>query len=126
MRTNKNDLPVKLGVPGVTVRMQPGFGGNGAALAAEWLSLAAGADTAPLLADRNEGVCEVEHWGYLESGALVVTYADGSEEHCGAGDLFHWPSGHNVRIAEAAEIFIFSPHAAEDAVLDYVLTKVSA
>lgn len=124
MRKNKNDLTVKVAIPGVTLRTQPGFGGNGAELGGEWFSLATGVNTAPLLDGRLDDTCEAEHWGYVESGAVIATYRDGTEEHCKAGDFFHWAAGHNVRVEQDAELLMFSPYAAHDAVLEHIRTKV--
>ena len=51
MHVTKNEIPVKIDVPGATARQAEGFGdpsGFGA-LAGEYLSLGAGTDIAPLL-----------------------------------------------------------------------------
>ena len=102
-------IPSKLDVPGVTVRHLPDFGIVNARLAAEHLTLAAGTDIAPLLKGLPEDACQSVHWGYVQSGTALVTYTDGASERCTAGDFFHWPAGHSVRIEEDATIVMFSP-----------------
>ena len=42
---------------------------------------------------------------------------------CTTGDLFHWPSGHSVRIEGDAELILFSPQVEHTAVMDHILDK---
>ncbi|HKY16594.1 MAG TPA: hypothetical protein VJM33_16840 [Microthrixaceae bacterium] len=121
MRINKNDIPVVMEVPGATARMLP-FGGD---LAAEYFSLGAGTDIAPLLQGLPGDVCDAPHWGYVLAGDLVVTYADGGIDRCTTGDCFHWPSGHSLRVEQDAEVIIFSPHAAHAAVVDHMKARLA-
>lgn len=45
--------------------------------AAEYFSMAAGVDMAPLLEGLNDDSCHAPHWGYVLSGQVIVTYGDG-------------------------------------------------
>lgn len=124
MRINKNDIPVVMAVPGATAR-QVAAGGE---LAAEYFSLAAGTDIAPLLQGLEGDACQAAHWGYVISGALVVTYSDGygPGERCVGGDCFYWPAGHSVRVDEDAEVVLFSPHHAHLSVIEHMKSKLAS
>lgn len=124
MHINKNDIPVVMAVPGATAR-QVAAGGE---LAAEYFSLGAGTDIAPLLQGLEGDACQAPHWGYMIGGALVITYADGrgSSERCVEGDCFYWPAGHSVRVEEDAEVVLFSPYHAHAAVIDHMKAKLAA
>jgi hypothetical protein len=126
MRIPKEDIPVVLAVPGATARQLAGFGeaGDLGPFAAEWFSLSAGVDIAPLLEGLERDTCGAPHWGHLVSGDLVVTYADGTAEEVHAGDLFHWPPFHSVRVVSDAEVILFSPDAAHRAVVDHMAGKL--
>lgn len=121
MRIDKTEIPVVLAVPGATARQVP-FGGD---LAAEYFSLGAGTDIEPLLEGLEGDRCQAPHWGYMLSGALVVTYADGTTDRCSTGDCFFWPAGHSVRVEEDAEVILFSPHAAHAAVIEHMKAKLA-
>lgn len=114
-------------VPGATARQISGFGdvsGYGS-LAAEWFSLGAGTDIAPLLQGLPSNSCHAPHWGYLMSGEVVVTYADGATETIHGGDLFYWPPGHSVRVERDAEIILFSPAQEHNTVIDHMKTVLA-
>jgi hypothetical protein len=116
MRIDKNDIPVVMQVPGAAAR-QVATGGD---LAAEYFSLAAGTDIAPLLQGLEDDACQAPHWGYVIEGSLVITYTDGTSETCATGDVFHWPAGHSVRVVEGAEVILFSPQVEHLAVMDHM------
>jgi hypothetical protein len=122
MHINKDDIPVVMSVPGAIAR-QTEVGGE---LAAEYFSLAEGTDIAPLLEGLEGDACQTVHWGYVISGALVVTYAggDGSVERCETGDCFYWAAGHSVRVERDAEVILFSPHHAHAAVIEHMKAKL--
>jgi hypothetical protein len=126
MRVAREDLPIVLAVPGATARQLGGFGElpGGGDVAGEWFSLGAGTDIAPLLQGLERDTCAAPHWGFVISGALVVTYADAPDEHLSGGDLFYWPPYHSVRVAEDAEVILFSPHAAHRAVIDHMAEQL--
>jgi len=126
MRIAKNDIPVKIDVPGATARQEKNFGdatGYGK-IAGEYFSLAAGTDFAPLLQGLEGDLCQSPHWGYLVEGKLTVDFADGHQETVAASDLFYWPPGHTVRADENAEIILFSPDHEHTQVMDHILKKV--
>ena len=116
MRIDKTEIPVVMAVPGATARAVP-FGGD---LAAEYFSLGAGTDIAPLLQGLEDDACQATHWGYMISGELVVSYTDGNTDRCKTGDCFYWPAGHSVRVEQDAEIILFSPHREHAAVVDHM------
>lgn len=124
MHTPKQDIPVKIDAPGATARQLRDFGTASGAIGAEYFSMAAGTDLAPLLEGLDGDMCHGPHWGYMLTGDVVVTYRDGATERCTTGDLFYWPPGHSVRVEEDAELVMFSPQAEHTAVMDHILTKL--
>lgn len=124
MRIPKEAIPVKIAVPGATARQIPDFGVASGTIGAEWFSMGAGTDLAPLLEGLDGDMCHGPHWGYLLAGDVVVSYRDGSTEQCRGGDLFYWPPGHSVRVEEDAELIMFSPQAEHQAVMDHILAKL--
>ena len=58
-------------------------------------------------------------------GELTVTYADGAREDVHGGDLFFWPPGHTVKVAQDAEVILFSPQDEHTHVLDHMLKKMA-
>ena len=127
MRVAKHDIPVKFDVPGAVARQATGFGDPSAfgALGGEYFSLASGTDIAPLLQGLEDDACQAPHWGYMVSGAVVVTYTDGTTEQCSAQDLFHWPPGHSVRVVDDAEVILFSPQDSHGQVMDHMLARMA-
>lgn len=126
MHVNKLDIPVQMNVPGATARQLGNFGTARHTLGAEYFTLAAGVDIAPLLTGLDDGLCHAPHWGYLINGRLVVTYGDRSTETCSAGELFYWPPGHTVRVEQDAELVMFSAAAEHLAVINHMLETLSA
>ena len=126
MRIQKNDVPVRINIPGAIARQKTGFGdasGYGM-LSGEYFSLGAGTDIAPLLQGLEGDLCQAPHWGYLMQGELAVTYADGEQESVNAGDLFYWRPGHTVKVHEDAEVILFSPQHEHSHVIDHMLAKM--
>ena len=122
MRIAKKDVPERLNVPGAIARQALEFGdatGYGK-MAGEYFSLGAGTDIAPLLKGLEGDLCQSPHWGYLIDGEVTVTYNAGLEETINAGDLFYWPPGHSVRVAQDAEVILFSPQAEHCEVVDHL------
>jgi hypothetical protein len=127
MHVSKNDVPVKMAVPGATARQVVDFGDatDFGPIAGEYFSLAAGTDIAPLLQGLEADACQAPHWGYVIAGRVVVTYTNGTEEGCEGNDLFYWPPGHSVRVERDAEVILFSPQKEHCEVLDHMLAKIS-
>lgn len=122
MRIAKTDVPERLNVPGAIARQVLDFGdatGYGK-MAGEYFSLGAGTDIAPLLKGLEGDLCQSPHWGFLPEGEVTVTYSDGKEETIKGGDLFYWPPGHTVKVAQDAELILFSPQAEHCAVVDHL------
>ena len=127
MRIQKNDVPVRIDVPGAIARQQTGFGdatGYGT-ISGEYFSLGAGTDIAPLLQGLHGDLCQSPHWGYLLQGQLGVTYADGEQETVRTGDLFYWRPGHTVKAGEDSEVVLFSPQHEHSQVIDHMLAKMA-
>lgn len=125
MRIPATELPVKIDAPGAHARHLPDFGTAAGSLAAEYFTLGAGADLAPLLAGLEHDSCASAHWGFMVAGSVVVNYDDGSEDRCGTGDVFYWPPGHSVRVEDDAQLVMFSPQAEHGRVLDHILAKMA-
>ena len=127
MRVAKEEIPVKIDVPGAIARQAVDFGdasGYGT-IGGEYFSLGAGTDIAPLLQGLEDDACQAPHWGYMVSGAVVITYTDGTTEQCSAQDLFHWPPGHSVRVVDDAEVILFSPQDSHGQVMDHMLARMA-
>lgn len=125
MHITKNEIPTKIDVPGAVARHLPDFGVASGPLAAEYFTMGTGVDLAPLLQGLDHDNCQSAHWGYMISGTLVVTYADGSEETCVGGDVIYWPPGHSVRSTEDADVILFSPQAEHAAVIDHIADRLA-
>ena len=125
MHITKSEIPVRVEAPGAVARHMQGFGTAEGRIGAEYFTLGAGTDLAPLLEGLDGDCCHSPHWGYLIEGDLMVTYDDGDSERCTGGDVFYWPPGHSVRVQEDAEIVIFSPQEAHGRVLDHINAKLA-
>jgi hypothetical protein len=126
MKILKEDIEVKLEIPGAVLRQKTDFGdatGLGK-ISGEYFSLSAGVDTTPLFMGLEGNLCQCPHWGYLLSGQLTTTDAGGVEEIVNATELFYWPSGHNVKVNEDAEIIMFSPQQEHTHVINHMIEKV--
>lgn len=125
MHVPKHDIPVRIDVPGAVARQLPDFGDAFGTIGAEYFTMAAGTDLAPLLAGLDHDACQASHWGYVIAGEVLVTYLDGTTELCATGDVFHWPPGHVVRVERDAELILFSPQAEHTPVIDHVAAKLA-
>ncbi len=125
MHVSQNELPIKIDAPGANARHHGDFGPANGDMAAEYFTMAAGADLAPLLEGLEHDACHSAHWGYMVAGEVVVTYRDGTDERCTAGDMFYWPPGHSVRVEADAELAMFSPRDDHAPVLDHIAAKLA-
>ena len=126
MKILKDNIEVKMEIPGAIIRQKTDFGdatGLGK-ISGEYFSLSAGVDTTPLFMGLEGNLCQCPHWGYLISGQLTTTDAEGIEEIVNANELFYWPSGHNVKVNEDAEIIMFSPQKEHTHVINHMIEKV--
>jgi hypothetical protein len=126
MRVPKDQVDVRLEIPGAVIRQRTDFGdasGFGG-ISAEYFTLAAGVDTTPLFKGLEGDLCQCPHWGFVLRGRLTTTDANGARETVTAHDLFHWPAGHNVKVDADAEIVMFSPQREHSQVIDHMIAKV--
>ena len=128
MKIAKENIEVKLNIPGAVIRQKTEFGeapGMGK-ISGEYFSLSAGVDTTPLFMGLEGNLCQSPHWGYVLSGQLTTTDADGIQETVNASDLFYWPAGHNVKVNADAEIVMFSPQHEHSLVIQHMIEKTRA
>ena len=128
MKISKENIEVKMEIPGATIRQRTNFGdasGLGK-ISGEYFSLAAGVVSTPLFLGLEGNLCQCPHWGYVLKGKLTTTDADGVQETVHENDMFYWPSGHNVKVDENAEIIMFSPQDEHTHVINHMIEKVKA
>ncbi len=125
MHITKDDVPVKIDAPGAIARQLTDFGAAFGVMGAEYFSMAKGADLEPLLKGLSGDLCQAAHWGYVLDGAVTVTYADRTTEQCAAGDLFHWPAGHSVRVDEDVNMVLFSPQSEHTPVIEHIRKQLT-
>lgn len=126
MHLSKDDVTVKMQIPGAVLRLQPDFGdatGFGK-ISGEYFSLAAGVDTTELFVGLHGNACQCPHWGFVLQGQITTTDESGATETVKKDDLFYWPPGHNVKVEEDAEIVMFSPQHEHTHVIDHMIRKV--
>jgi hypothetical protein len=128
MRIAKDDVEVRMDIPGAVVRQRTGFGDTSGydMFSGEYFSLAAGVDTTPLFEGLEGDLCQCPHWGFVLSGQLTTTDAQGIEETVQTNDLFYWPPGHNVRVDADAEVVMFSPQREHTRVIEHMREKAHA
>ena len=126
MRVPKDQVRVRMEIPGAVIRQQTEFGSASGLgqVSGEYFTLAAGVDTSPLFQGLEGDMCQCPHWGFVLRGQLTTTDALGIEETAKANDLFYWPPGHNVRVDADAEIVMFSPQHEHSQVIDHMIRKV--
>jgi len=125
MKIAKENIDVKMNIPGAVIRQQTGFGdatGFGK-ISGEYFSLSAGVDTSPIFVGLEGNLCQSPHWGYVLKGKITTTDADGNKETVNPNDLFFWPAGHNVMVNEDAEIIMFSPQHEHTIVINHMIEK---
>jgi hypothetical protein len=126
MKIAKEEVDVRMQIPGAVVRQRMNFGdatGYGK-ISGEYFTLSAGVDTTPLFAGLAGNVCHCPHWGFVLRGQITTTDAQGAKETVNANDLFYWPPGHNVKVDQDAEIIMFSPQHEHSQVIDHMIEKV--
>jgi hypothetical protein len=126
MRVAKENVDVRLEMPGVVIRQRKNFGDVSGfdKIGGEYFTLAAGVDTTPLFAGLAGDLCQCPHWGFVLRGELTTTDASGAQETVTANDLFYWPPGHNVKVNADAEIVMFSPQREHTQVINHLIEKV--
>lgn len=128
MRVSQNDVDIRMQIPGAIIRQTQEFGSveGYSAISGEYFTLAAGVDTTPLFQGLEGNLCQCPHWGYVLRGRITTTDATGAQETVSQNDLFYWPSGHNVKVEEDAEIIMFSPQAEHTLVIEHMKAMVSS
>lgn len=128
MRVAKEQVDVRMEIPGVVIRQRTNFGDVGGydKISGEYFTLGAGVDTTALFIGLEGNLCQCPHWGFVLRGAITTTDAAGVQETVTANDLFHWPAGHNVRVDADAEIVMFSPQREHSLVIDHMIEKVKS
>jgi hypothetical protein len=126
MRIAKDDVDVKMEIPGAVIRQRKDFGNARGyeKISGEYFTLSAGVDTTPLFQGLDGNLCQCPHWGFVLRGRITTTDARGLQETVQANDLFYWPPGHNVRVDADAEIVMFSPQQEHTHVIDHMIRKV--
>lgn len=127
MRVPKDEVDVKMEIPGAVLRQRTDFGDVSGydTFGAEYFSFAEGVDTTELFQGLEGDRCQCPHWGFVLSGQITTTDANGAQETVRAHDLFYWPPGHNVKVDADAEIIMFSPQHEHSLVIDHLIDKVS-
>ncbi|MES2364967.1 MAG: cupin domain-containing protein [Pseudomonadota bacterium] len=126
MRIAKQDVDVKMQIPGAVIRQRMDFGdatGLGK-ISCEYFTLSAGVDTTPLFQGLQGNSCQSPHWGFVLCGQLTTTDEHGAQETVNQNDLFYWPPGHNVRVDADAEVVMFSPQHEHSIVINHMIEKV--
>lgn len=127
MHVAKQDVDIKMQIPGATIRQRtdfgnaPGFG----KISGEYITLAAGVDTTPLFVGLEGNACQCPHWGFVLKGWITTTSRDGVKETVNDHDLFYWAPGHNVKVEQDAELIMFSPQVPHTQVIDHMRAKVA-
>jgi len=126
MRIPKENVDVKMEIPGAVIRQQMDFGDMGGlgTISAEYFTLSAGVDTTPLFQGLEGNLCQCPHWGYVLRGRITTTDRHGARETVNANDLFYWPPGHNVMVDADAEIVMFSPQHEHSRVINHMIEKL--
>ena len=127
MRVAKDDVDVKMQIPGAVIRQRTEFGSASGydKVSCEYFSLSAGVDTTPLFAGLEGNACQCPHWGFVVKGQITTTDAMGVSETVKTNDLFYWPPGHNVKVDQDAEIVMFSPQKEHTHVINHMIAKTS-
>jgi hypothetical protein len=123
MHVAKDDVDVRMEIPGARIRQRKAFGTVRGfdAISAEYFTLSAGVDTTPLFVGLEGNACQCPHWGFVLRGQITTTDARGERETVKANDLFYWPPGHNVHVDADAEIVMFSPEREHSLVIDHMI-----
>ncbi len=105
MKIKKEDIPVMMEAPGMTMRRLEGLGN----MDAVYHELPKGTDFTPLLCGLPNDSCHCPHWGYIFEGAFRFIYDDGTAEVFEKGDIFYAPPGHTAIVDEDLKFIDFSP-----------------
>ena len=121
MHSKIEEMPLEVDVPVAKVRSQ-----EAGEMTMQYARVQAGADLAPLLEGLPGDKCSCPHWGHVFRGALIVNYADGSEETIRAGESYYLPAGHTIRFDTETHYIDLSPTEEMKAVSEHMERKMSA
>jgi hypothetical protein len=126
MRVAKNNVDVRMTIPGAVIRQRMDFGDVSGfdKISGEYFTLSAGVDTTTLFQGLEGNACQCPHWGFVLRGQLTTTDAKGARETVNTNDLFYWPPGHNVKVDADADIVMFSPQREHSQVINHMIEKV--
>ena len=126
MRVAKENVDVRMEIPGAVIRQRKNFGDVSGFdnFSGEYFTLSAGVDTTPLFQGLEGNLCQSPHWGFVLRGQITTTDAKGARETVNSNDLFYWPPGHNVKVDADAEIVMFSPQREHSHVINHMIEKV--
>ena len=126
MRVAKDDVDIRMEIPGAVIRQRTEFGNASGfgKISGEYFTLSAGVDTTPLFQGLEGDLCQCPHWGFVLSGRITTTDANGARETVRAHDLFYWPPGHNVKVEADAEIVMFSLQREHSHVIEHMIGKL--
>jgi hypothetical protein len=126
MRVAKDNVDVRMEIPGAVIRQRTEFGDVSGfdKISCEYFTLSAGVDTTPLFQGLEGNLCQCPHWGFVLRGQITTTDAKGAQETVNVNDLFYWPPGHNVKVDADAEIIMFSPQREHSHVINHMIKKV--
>lgn len=70
MRVAKDDVEVRMEIPGAVIRQRMEFGNVRGfdQISGEYFTLAAGVDTTPLFQGLEGNLCQCPHWGFVLRG----------------------------------------------------------
>jgi hypothetical protein len=119
VHATRDQIPLLFGTDRAGIR-----GTDWGELRATVTSIPAGTDITPLLKGLPNNRCPCSHWGYVLTGEMRVTFANG-EETVRAGDLFYLPPGHTVVVHHDVEYVEFSPPGAYDDFLEAVQRNIA-
>ena len=120
MRSTTTDLPIELQVGDIETRSSEGGG-----ILARHIDLPAGTDFTPLLKGLPGDLCQCPHWGYVIAGSIRVRYADGTEDHNTAGDVYYWPACHTGWTDEGVTFLEWSRTDVITPVLEHLAAQLS-
>lgn len=121
MKEATHELPMRLDANGVCIQGHDWGGMNVARV-----RFPKGADAKSLLEGLPGDLCQCPHWGVVMKGSIHVDFADGRKETVRAGEVYHWPPGHTVRVDEDYEAIEFSPQHEMGEVIGHLKKKMGA
>ena len=121
MKSSKAELPVTSEGDGLTFR-ETTWG----VMHVEMPTFDRAFDVTPLLKGLPDDVTPAPQWGYVFTGRIHVTYADGAKETFDAGDAFYAAPGHTLQYDAGTEFLMFSPAEFQKTVAPVMYRNIAA